>query len=388
MDQQEKHMVVGLTFDDVLLLPAYSDFLRSDIDLSTSITRTIRLSLPIVSSPMDTVTGSDLAIALATLGGIGIIHRNLPIGEQVAEVVKVKAHSAGSGQEKLLVGAAVGANKGFEERVEALAKAGVDIIVVDSAHGFAKSIIDAIVWIKAASPSLQVIGGNIATYDGAKALIKAGADGLRVGMGPGAICTTRIISGMGVPQITAIRETYRAAKEAGVPIIADGGIKYSGDIVKALAAGASAVMMGSFFASCLESPGKTVRLNRSQVPHRFLSIFKKDQELYQFKEYRGMGSVGAMQQGANVKSEDEYHGKSYKDRVLVAEGVEGLVPVKGTVKELVDQALGGMKSGFYYVGAKSIPELWEKAQFIQITSASLAESHPHDILITNSGENY
>ena|SRR5258708_6190404 len=207
-------------------------------------------------------------------------------------------------------------------------------------------------------------------------------------MGPGAICTTRIISGMGVPQITAIQETVRAAKEKNIPVIADGGIKYSGDMVKALAAGASAVMMGSFFASCLEAPGKIVELHRDQVPHRFQSIFQKDIDMYKFKEYRGMGSIAAMQQGAKIKSEDEYHGKDYKDKVLVAEGVEGLVPVKGTVNQLLDQAIGGIKSGMYYVGAKNLQELAEKAQFIQITQASLTESHPHDVLITNPGENY
>jgi IMP dehydrogenase len=233
-----------------------------------------------------------------------------------------------------------------------------------------------------------VIGGSIATADGAKALIAAGADGLRVGMGPGAICTTRIISGMGVPQITALLDIAPVAKEAGVPMIADGGIKYSGDMVKALAAGASAVMMGSFFASTEESPGEVRTLKRDEVPSRFQSILNKTQETYLFKAYRGMGSIGAMQKGAEVKSEDEFHGKQYKDRVLVAEGVEGLVPIKGTVKDVLDQAIGGMRSGFYYVGAKSIEEIWESATFIQITHASLSESHPHSLLITNPGENY
>ncbi|MBI4079045.1 MAG: IMP dehydrogenase [Candidatus Levybacteria bacterium] len=383
----------GLTFDDVLLLPNYADFSRSEINLTTKLTKTISLKLPFVSAPMDTVTERTLAIELARLGGIGIIHRNLSIGEQAEEVEKVK-------KENLIVGAAIGASAGFEDRVEALVKAGVDVIVVDSAHGYAKSVINATRFIKQKYQDLQIITGNIATYDAAKALIQAGVDGLRVGMGPGAICTTRIISGMGVPQITAIFETARAARsslhssgQAGssgqtVPIIADGGIKFSGDIVKALAAGASAVMMGSFFASAKESPGKTIELDRLHVPQRFQSILDKDKKTFLFKEYRGMGSEGAMQKGAAIKSEDEFHGKDYKDRVLVAEGVEALVPVKGMVKEIVDQALGGIKSGMYYVGAKSIAELWEKAQFIQITQASLTESHPHSILITNPGENY
>jgi IMP dehydrogenase len=372
---------LGLTFDDVLLLPGYSDFTRGDITLSTHLTKRITLDSPFVSSPMDTVTESELAIALAKLGGIGIIHRNLTVSGQAEEVIKVKS-------ENLLVGAAVGAGKGVEERIAALVKAGVDVIMLDSAHGYARNVIETLVKIKQDYPDLQVVAGSVATYDGAKALIEKGADGLRVGMGPGAICTTRIISGMGVPQVTALQETVKAAREHNVPVIADGGIKYSGDMVKALAVGANAVMMGSFFASAKEAPGDTVMLKRDQVPHRFQSIFEKNKDTYLFKAYRGMGSVGAMEQGAKIKSEDEFHGKDYKDRVLVAEGVEGLVPVKGTVSELISQAIGGIKSGMFYVGAKSIEELWEKAKFIQITQASLTESHPHSILITDPGKNY
>jgi len=401
MDTAKNLFPLGLTFDDVLLLPDYADFSRSEIDLSTQLTKKIKLQAPFVSSPMDTVTESKLAIALAHIGGIGIIHRNLSVPDQAEEVLKVK-------KQNLLVGAGIGASSGYEPRAEALIKAGADVIVVDSADGYKRGVIEAIRTLKKDYPTIQIIAGNIATYDGAKALIEAGADGLRVGMGPGAICTTRVCSGMGVPQITAVMETARAARNAGVPIIADGGIKYSGDMVKAFAAGASTVMMGSFFASCEEAPGKIVLLPKTMIPRRFQSIFGQgnllpsqtgdkekqvvvkgndSEELYKFKEYRGMGSVGAMQEGAKVKSEDEYHGKSYKDRVLVAEGVEGLLPVKGTVKELLDQAIGGIKSGMYYVGARTIQDLW-KAQFIQITQASLTESHPHDILITNPGESY
>lgn len=376
-----QQLPVGLTFDDVLLLPGYAEFSRSEIDLSTPLTKKIRLEKPFVSSPMDTVTESELAIALAKIGGIGIVHRNLPVIQQAKEVAKVS-------KQKLLVGAAVGASSGYQERVAALVKAGVSVIVVDSAHGFTKQIIDATAFIKKMYPQVEVIAGNIATYDAAKALIAVGADGLRVGMGPGAICTTRIISGMGVPQFTAISETVRYAKTKNIPVIADGGMKYSGDMVKALAAGASAVMMGSFFASALESPGKVVELDRAHVPQRFQSIFQANKHKYAFKEYRGMGSIGAMKKGTAVKSEDEYHGKDYKDRVLVAEGVEGLVPVKGTVQSLIDQAVGGIKSGMFYVGAKTLVELQEQAKFIQITQASLAESHPHSVLITNGGENY
>jgi len=381
MEPKKKSFPTYFSFDDLLLFPGYAYFSRSDIDLSTKITKKINLSFPFVSAPMDTVTESKLAIALATLGGIGIIHRNLTIKDQTDEVKIVKS-------KKLLVGAAVGASKGFEERVEALVKAGADVIVVDSAHGFSKGVIETTKYIKKKWPRIEVISGNVATYDGAKALIFAGADGIRVGMGPGAICTTRIISGMGVPQITAIMETSRAAKKASIPVIADGGIKYSGDMVKALAAGASAVMMGSYFAATLESPGRIVNLRPEQVPSRFKSALNKKRRTYKFKEYRGMGSIAAMERGVKIKSEDEFHGKSYQERIIIAEGVESLVPLKGSVEELIDQAVGGIKSGMYYVGAKTIKELWQKAKFMQITQASLTESHPHDVLITNPGKNY
>ena len=370
-----------LTFDDVLILPGYSDFSRSDIDLTSKLTRTMTLKLPFVAAPMDTVCESKLAIALGQLGGLGIIHRNLTIADEAAEVKHVK--DAG-----LIAGAAIGASNGYEDRIMGLVTAGLDVVVVDSAHGYDKKIIEAITFIKKAYPKLQVIGGNIATAEGARALISAGADGLRVGMGPGAICTTRIVSGMGVPQLTAIIETVKIAKESGVPVIADGGIKYSGDMVKALAAGASTVMMGSYFSAAEEAPGKIVELEARHVPARFKNILKNGASTYKFKEYRGMGSVAAMQHGAKIKSEDEFHGKDYKSRVLVAEGVEGLVPVKGSLQSIVEQAVGGIKSGMYYIGAKNLQELTEKSRFIKITQASLTESHPHDILITNPGENY
>lgn len=380
MEPQKIVPTLGLTFDDVLLVPSYSDFTRSDVDLSTKLTRNINLRIPLVSAPMDTVTESKLALALGELGGIGIIHRNLTIEDQAKEVEVVKYR-------KILVGAAI-AGKNYEERLEALVKAGVDVVVIDSAHGFTKVIISAVKFIKKTYPKLEVIAGNIATEDGAKGLIAAGVDALRVGMGPGAICTTRVISGMGVPQITAIIETSKIANKAKIPVIADGGIKYSGDMVKALAAGASTVMMGSLFASAKESPGKILKMKLSEVPDRFRSAFSHKEKIYLFKEYRGMGSVGAMEKGTKIKSEEEFHGKDYKDKVLVAEGVEGLVSIKGTVREIVDQALGGIRSGMCYTGAKSIQKLWEKSQFVRITHASLTESHPHDILITNPGENY
>lgn len=381
MEPQNIIFPQSLTFDDILLLPGYAGFPRSEISLKTKLTQNISLKLPFVSAPMDTVTESELAIVLARLGGIGIIHRNLSIASQVEEVKKVL-------KQELLVGAAVGAGKGFEERVKALVRAKVSVIVIDSAHGFSYQVIEATKFIKKNFPKVEVISGNIATAQGAKALIEAGADGLRVGMGPGAICTTRIISGMGVPQVSALIDVMKIAKEFKIPVIADGGIKYSGDMVKALALGASAVMMGGFFASSKESPGEKIELTHEQVPHRFQSIFEKDKKTYLFKSYRGMGSVGAMQRGVKIKSEGEFHGKDYKDRMLVAEGVEGLVPVKGTVKNLVEQAVGGIKSGLYYIGAKNLEELQRLAKFTQITSASLTESHPHSVLITNTGENY
>ena len=255
MEPQKIAFSTGLTFDDVLLLPGYADFTRDQIDLSSNFSKNIKLSIPMASAPMDTVTESKLAIALAKLGGIGVIHRNLSIEDQAEKVSKVKkirsTNSTNLGQ-ALLVAAAVGSGKNYKDRTEALVKAGVDAIVVDSAHGFSKKVIEVTSYIKRTFPKIDVIAGNIATAAGAKALIDAGADALRVGMGPGAICTTRIISGMGVPQITALTEVCTVAKKAGIPVIADGGIKYSGDMAKALTAGASTVMMGSFFASAIE----------------------------------------------------------------------------------------------------------------------------------------
>jgi IMP dehydrogenase len=375
----EYKLSLALTFDDVLLRPGYTGFDRQDISLSTRLTKNITIHAPLVSAPMDTVTESKLAIALAKLGGIGFIHRNLTIEQQAAEVKKVK-------KEGLLVGAAVGSNAGYEQRVAALVEAGVDVLLVDSAHGFAEKVIAATQYIKKHYKT-DVIAGNVATTEGAEALIEAGADALRVGMGPGAICTTRIISGMGVPQLTALFETSHVGRQHGVPVIADGGITRSGDIVKALAAGASSVMFGRLLAATEESPGKTIKLKPAQVPSRFHSILDGS-EAYAFKAYRGMGSIGAMKEGLKISSEDEFHGKNYQGDVLVAEGVEGLVPCSGTVKQFTDQMLGGVYSGMYYVGAKTIEELWGVATFMQITQASLAESHPHDLFVTNPGDNY
>jgi IMP dehydrogenase len=369
----------ALTFDDVLLSPGHAGFFRSEISLKTRLTNDIKLDIPLVSSPMDTVTESRLAIALAKVGGLGFIHRNLTIKDQAAEVAKVK--KAG-----LKVGAAVGSSSGFEQRVDALVKAGVDILLVDSAHGYSKQVLSAVKVIKKKHPKLPVIAGNVATKEGAKALIDAGADALRVGMGPGAICSTRIISGMGVPQITALFEATDAARARKIPVIADGGIKNSGDITKALAAGASTVMLGRLFASTEEAPGETFQLKPEEVPARFRSIVNGDQK-YAFKAYRGMGSLAAMKQGMKIASEDEFHGKSYSGEVLIAEGVEGMVPSTGKLAANVAQLIGGVQSGMYYVGAKNIDELWKSASFYQITQASLVESHPHDLFITNDGGN-
>ena len=381
MDHGESLFPLSLTFDDILLLPGYADFDRSSIDLSTNLTKKIKLKAPFVSAPMDTVTESKLAIKLGELGGIGIIHRNLSVKDQVNEVNKVL-------KKGLQVGAAVGAGYGFEERVRALVKTNTSVILVDSAHGYSTQVIDATKYIKKNYPKMEVISGNIATAEGAEALIEAGASGLRVGMGPGAICTTRIISGMGAPQVSAIMDVVKVAGKKNIPVIADGGIKYSGDMVKALALGAATCMIGSFFASTQESPGKKLKLTRDQVPDRFKSIFEKNKKYYTFKTYRGMGSVGAMKKGTRVKSEGEFHGKSYKDKVLVAEGVEGLVPIKGSVEDQVSQAVGGIKSGMYYVGAKNLGELARNSQFSRITQQSLIESHPHSVLVTNGGSNY
>jgi len=376
-----KILSFGLSYDDILVAPGYSDFGRDDVDISTQLTKKISLKTPFVSAPMDTVTDSRFAIALAKEGGIGILHRNLRINDQAAEVAKVK-------KEGHLVGAATGVGEGYKERVAAIVEAGVDVICIDAAHGFTNLVIDAIKQTKLDYPKIEIIAGNVATYEGAKALIEAGADALRVGMGPASICTTRVVSGMGVPQITAILETARAGSESQVPIIADGGINYYGDIVKALAAGASTVMLGSMFAATSEAAGDTLELSREQVPPQFTSLLSDGTSSYIFKRYRGMGSVGAMNEGARINAEDEFHGKSFKDKVLVAEGVEGLIPLRGSIKEVCDQAVGGLRSGMFYVGTKTVRELQEKAELIQLTAASLRESHPHDVLITNAGQSY
>lgn len=474
----------GLTFDDVLLVPQKSDVTPNEIELGTRLTKTIHLNVPLMSAAMDTVTESEMAIAMAREGGIGIIHKNMTIQEQAAEVDKVKRSENGviknpfflspehtlndaeqlmsrfriSGVpicneegvlvgiltnrdlkferdftkkikdamtsenlvtapvgttlkdaeeilrkhkieklplvddtmhlcglittkdiekavrypntardkfDRLLCGAAIGVTDDCIERTTALVEAGVDVVVLDSAHGHSSNIIKKLKEVKAAFPELPVIAGNIATGEAARDLIEAGADAVKVGIGPGSICTTRVVAGIGVPQITAINDVYEVAKEYDVPVIGDGGIKYSGDIVKAIAAGSDVIMLGSLLAGCDESPGEF--------------------EIYQgrrFKTYRGMGSLAAMEKG----SKDRYFQTGSKK--LVPEGVEGRVPYKGSASDTVFQLLGGLKSGMGYCGAKTIALMKEKCQFVKITGAGLRESHPHDIFITKEAPNY
>ncbi len=474
----------GITFDDVLLVPGYSEVTPNMVDLSTYLTKSIKLNIPMMSAGMDTVTEHRMAIAMARQGGIGIIHKNMSIEAQAEEVDKVKRSengvitdpfylspehtledannlmakfrisgvpittedkklvgiitnrdlkfetdfskkikdsmtseglvtakegitleeakailakarkeklpivddnyvlkglitikdiekqikyplSAKDSQGRLLCGAAVGITKNIMERVDALVKVKVDVIVIDSAHGHSKNIIDTVKMVKQTYPDLQVIAGNIATGDAAKALIEAGVDAVKVGIGPGSICTTRVVAGIGVPQITAIMDCYEVAKEHGIPVIADGGIKFSGDMTKAIAAGANVCMMGSIFAGCDESPGTF--------------------ELYQgrkYKVYRGMGSIAAMENG----SKDRYFQTDAKK--LVPEGVEGRVAYKGTVEDTVFQLVGGIRSGMGYCGAKDIETLKKEGKFVKISPASLKESHPHDIHITKEAPNY
>lgn len=365
----------GLTFDDLLLLPGYTDFKRRDTSLSVMLHKNIKLNLPVMSSPMDTVTELEMAEALAQIGGLGIIHRNLEINNQAKIVSEIKEATVKDidkasldSKKRLLVGAAVGAGEDLEKRTESLIKAGVDLIVVDSGHGNSKFIIEATKFIKKKYPSIPVMAGNIATYDGAVNLIEAGADILRVGMGPGSICTTRVITGMGVPQITAVMETLKAALPKNIPVVADGGIRQIGDIAKALAIGAKAVMLGSLLARFEESPGEKVIVNNKS-----------------YKTYRGMGSVAAMKKGGA-----ERYGQSIKteEKKLIAEGVEGLVEYKGSVYDYLYQIDGSLRSSLYYLGSRNLEEFAKKAKFIKISNAGLRESHPHSVVISNTGENY
>ena len=362
----EKIAMLGLTYDDVLLLPDASEVVPSEVNTGTWLTRTISLSVPLVSSAMDTVTESAMAIAMAKAGGIGIIHRNLPIEEQVTHVKLVK--NVG------LVGAAVGVGDDGFNRAQALIEAGVDVVVVDTAHGHHRAVLDAITRIKKFSPTTQVIGGNVATRAGAQALINAGADAVKVGVGPGSICTTRVVAGVGVPQITAIMEASKACAKAGIPLIADGGLQYSGDIVKAIVAGAHSVMLGSLLAGCDESPGELVEIDGRK-----------------YKTYRGMGSLGAMQSRGDKKSysEDRYmQDDVLSEDKLVPEGIEGKVSYSGSAADVVHQLVGGLRSGMGYAGAADIEILRREGRLIRITAAGLQESHPHDVFHVADAPNY
>ncbi len=363
---REKVAMLGLTYDDVLLLPDASDVVPSEVDTATRLTRKISLKIPIASSAMDTVTESAMAIAMAKAGGIGIVHRNLPIEDQVKHVIEVKKSG--------IVGAAVGVGDDGYARAVALIEAGVDVVVVDTAHGHHRAVLEAIARIKKSHPDIQIIGGNVATRAGAQALINAGADAVKVGVGPGSICTTRVVAGVGVPQVTAIMEAHKACVKADVPLIADGGLQYSGDIAKAIVAGADTVMLGSLLAGCDESPGELVEVQGRK-----------------YKAYRGMGSLGAMQSRGEQKSysKDRYmQDDVLSEDKLVPEGIEGKVAYKGAVATTIHQLVGGLRSGMGYAGAATIADLQNNGQLIQITAAGLQESHPHDVLDIAEAPNY
>ena len=368
----------GLTFDDVLLIPAESHVLPNEVDLSTKLADNIKLNIPLISAGMDTVTEGAMAIAMALQGGLGVVHKNMSIQAQAGEVANVKSvvvpsnatKAAVDDQNRLLCAAAVGVTSDTFERAEALLEAGADAIVIDTAHGHSAGVLRKIKEIHDHFPKQTLIAGNVATGDATRALFDAGVDVVKVGIGPGSICTTRIVAGVGVPQITAIYDSASAAREYHKPIIADGGIKYSGDVVKALAAGGNAVMLGSMISGTTEAPG---------------DIFEENGK--KFKRYRGMGSVGAMAQ-AHGSSDRYFQGGVNEANKLVPEGVEARVEYKGDVSDVVFQIDGGLRSGMGYCGAANIPELIEKAQFVQITNAGLRESHPHDVQMTKAAPNY
>ncbi|WP_251546098.1 IMP dehydrogenase [Limosilactobacillus caecicola] len=368
----------GLTFDDVLLIPAESHVLPNEVDLSVQLAKNIKLNVPFISAGMDTVTESSMAIAMALQGGMGVVHKNMSIQAQAGEVATVKGVSlagnfekaAVDGQNRLLVAAAVGVTSDTFERAEALLKAGADAIVIDTAHGHSAGVLRKIAEIREHFPDVTLIAGNVATAEGTKALFDSGVDVVKVGIGPGSICTTRVVAGVGVPQITAIYDAASVAREYGKTIIADGGIKYSGDIVKALAAGGNAVMLGSMFSGTTEAPGE---------------VFEDNGKKY--KAYRGMGSVGAMAQ-SHGSSDRYFQGGVNEANKLVPEGIEARVEYKGDVADIIFQMVGGLRSGMGYCGAPDIQTLIDNAQFVQITNAGLRESHPHDVQITKAAPNY
>ncbi len=352
----------ALTFDDVTLAPKYSEILPSDADTSLSLTKNLKLKIPLLSSAMDTVTESRMAIAMAKAGGIGVIHRNIDIKKQLSEIKKVK-------KQKLIVGAAVGAAPNEFVRAKEIIKEGVDLIVVDTAHGHTKKVAEIIKYIKKIkTKKIALCAGNIATLEAAKFLIKLGVDIIKIGIGPGSICTTRLVAGIGVPQLSAILSVRSGLKNKNVKIISDGGIKYSGDLAKAFAAGADAVMIGSLFAGTNETPGK---------------LIKKNGQL--FKRFRGMGSVGAMNKG----SADRYFQKKQKDSSkYVPEGVEGFVKYKGDVGSIIYKLIGGLKSSMGYLGSKKIIKLRNKPQFVKITKAGFYESMVHNVDVVKNDSKY
>jgi len=361
--------MLGLTYDDVLLLPDASEVVPSEVITRTRLTRNIEIDIPIASSAMDTVTESKMAIAMAAAGGIGIIHRNLSIEDQVKEVKNVL-----TANKRGLVGAAVGVGDDGFARAKALIEAGVNVVVVDTAHGHHRAVLEAIERIRKEFKDIDIIGGNVATRAGAQALINAGADAVKVGVGPGSICTTRVVAGVGVPQITAIMEAHKATVKAGIPLIADGGLQYSGDIPKAIVAGADCVMLGSLLAGCDESPGEIIEIDGRK-----------------FKGYRGMGSLGAMQSRGEIKSysKDRYmQDDVLSEDKLVPEGIEGKVKYRGPVANVLHQLVGGLRSGMGYAGARTIYDLQKNGHLVQITSAGLQESHPHDVLDVAEAPNY
>lgn len=368
----------GLTFDDVLLIPAESHVLPNEVKLDSKLAPNLQLHIPLISAGMDTVTEGNMAIAMAENGGLGVIHKNLSIEAQVEEVKKAKGktvdpnlpHPAVDDQGRLLAAAAVGVTSDTFERAESLLEAGADAIVIDTAHGHSAGVLRKIKEIREHFPNATLIAGNVATGEGTAALFDAGVDVVKVGIGPGSICTTRIVAGVGVPQITAIYDAASVAQKYGKKIIADGGIKYSGDVVKALAAGGNAVMLGSMFSGTTEAPG---------------TIFTNEGK--QFKSYRGMGSVGAMSQ-QHGSSDRYFQGGVNEANKLVPEGVEALVPYKDDVSNIIYQIDGGLRAGMGYVGAGTIKELIENSQFVQITNAGLRESHPHDVQMAKEAPNY
>lgn len=356
-----KEFSLGLSFDDVLIIPSYSEILPKEADVETRLTKNINLKIPIISSPMDTVTEAKMAIEMAKNGGVGVIHRNMKMEDEAREVMKVKevepAPESSTGKDgRLLIGGAVGVGKEEMDRVKKLVDANIDFLVIDTSHGHSKRVIEFLKRVKDRFPDIDVISGNVVTGEGALALIKAGTDAVKVGIGVGSICTTRLVTGVGVPQFTAILNVFEVAKEYNIPVISDGGIRTSGDIVKAIGAGADSVMIGSILAGCEESPTK---------------LIEKDGKKYKY--YRGMGSIPAMESG----SRDRYG--DYGKAKIVPEGVESLTPYRGKVKDVLFELVSGLRGGMGYVGAKTVEELKRKVKFYRITNMGLIESRVHDV---------